>query len=345
MRCLALAGGLREAGARCAFVSRGHQGHLLRRIEAEGFPVHALREPATGGHGFGPGLPVHAAWLGADSDDDARETLAAIGGKRFDWLVVDHYAIDVRWERQLRGSTHRMLAIDDLADRDHDCDLLLDQGPGRVPGEYSGRVPAGAGLLVGPRFALLRPEFAGLRAAAEQRPRRTARRLLVTLGGVDSGDITSAVLRGLAGCKLPAGFTTTIIMGAWAPWLEKVRAAAAALPCSAEVRVDVPDMARVMLDSDLAIGAAGTTALERCCLGLPAIAIVLAENQRSGAHGLARSGAVLLADEVATIESQVSPLLQAMMDEGRLATMSAAALAVTGGLGVAATVEQMRHAS
>lgn len=342
MRCLALAGGLRAAGARCVFVSRRHQGNLLRRIEAEGFPVRQLRETAASSGDSGRESP-YAAWLGVDGDSDAEETLAALRGRNLDWLVVDHYALDARWEWRVRAATRRVLAIDDLADREHDCELLLDQGPGRLPGDYTRLVGAGVRLLVGPRFALLRPEFARLRPDAERRSRTMTRRLLITLGGVDGGDATSAVLRGLAGLGISEGFSVTVVMGSLAPWLDKVRAAASALPCEAEVRVDAADMAALMQDSDLAIGAAGITALERCSMGLPSIGIVLAANQRSSAQALARSGAMLLADEDAPVEQQVVRLLPQLMEAGQLAAMSRAALAVTDGRGVARVVEELLH--
>src|SRR5690606_30061812 len=142
--------------------------------------------------------PPHAEWLGATQADDADATLAALAGEgTWDWLVVDHYALDARWEARLRSVARRILAIDDLADRRHDCDALLDQnfyadGPAR----YEGLVPGHCLRLLGPRHALLRPEFGAARARLRERG-DTVRRLLVFFGGIDARNLTGAALDAL----------------------------------------------------------------------------------------------------------------------------------------------------
>lgn len=291
MRCLTLADKLREGGAECVFLCRPHAGHLMSEIAARGHRCLALRPPEPSAMER-PGDLSHSAWLGADWESDAAQTREALAGGVLDWLVVDHYALDHRWEQALRRASHRLMVMDDLADRRHDCDLLLDLSLGREEGAYAALVPDTAETLLGPRYALLRPEFAQLRP--ESLARREApelRRLLVTMGGVDRDNATGRVLDALDASALPSNVRITVIMGPHAPWLGEVKARAARMRFATQVRVGVEDMARVMADSDLAIGAAGGTSWERCCMGLPTFAICLADNQHQIAVSLQEAGA------------------------------------------------------
>lgn len=295
MRCLTLAGALRKRGATCRFASRTHPGNLLDQVREHGFEAIGLEAPG-GPPPPGEALPPLASWLGATWQADAEQTRAAMG-EPVDWLVVDHYALDARWEKALRPHCRRILAIDDLADRDHDCDLLLDQNLGRRAEDYAGRVPEGCELRIGPRHVLLRPEFRELRRASlERRAPGRLERLLITMGGVDAEDATGQTLEALKRCPLPAECCITVVLGPHAPWAEKVRLQASAMPWATDVRVDVRAMARLMAESDLALGGAGTTAWERCCLGLPSLAMILAENQRVGALALEAAGAAVLVE-------------------------------------------------
>ena len=157
MRCLSLADGLRSTGASVHFVCRLHDGHLCKLIQRRGYGVHSLAKPS-------PSIKMDASsnylsWLGANCRKDAAETIAVIDsfGSRPDWLIVDHYALSSDWEKCVRASVRRVMVIDDLADRKHDCDLLLDQNLYDDPDtRYAGIVPEHCQLLIGPRFALLR---------------------------------------------------------------------------------------------------------------------------------------------------------------------------------------------
>nr|WP_294867095.1 UDP-2,4-diacetamido-2,4,6-trideoxy-beta-L-altropyranose hydrolase [uncultured Pseudogulbenkiania sp.] len=290
MRCLTLADTLAAAGADCQFICRAHEGNLAAFIRQRGYPVHLLAVSAVTEQA---NLTAHAAWLGAGMAQDAEETATLLSHLQPDWLVVDHYALDARWETSQRRHVARLMAIDDLADRQHDCDLLLDQNLGRLESDYDTLVPAHCTRLTGASYALLRPEFAALRAYSLQRRQAgTLRTLLVTMGGVDKDNATGRILQALAGSSLPHDCRITVVMGATAPWLQEVTTLAATLPWPVDVRVNVSDMAQLMADADLAIGAAGSTSWERCCLGLPGIAVCLAENQQFIIQNLEKSGAV-----------------------------------------------------
>lgn len=347
MRCLTLAQSLRSEGADCTFLGRRHGGQLGGLIEERGFSALTLDTFAAEGvdTAMPAARPVHAAWLGTSWRVDAAQTLAALGNTCPDWLVVDHYALDAHWERLLRSRCHRLLVIDDLADRPHDCDLLLDQNLGRQASDYAGLVPKSARVLAGPEFALLRPEFAKMRETSARRRRLAPwRRILVTMGGVDQLNVTGRTLAALARCALPQDCKVTVVMGAAAPWLAHVRTQARQLPYAAEVLVNVLDMARHLSETDIAIGAAGSSAWERCCLGVPTITAVLADNQRSGATALASAGAALLLPENGDIDTALASSLAVLAEDAVLQRMQDVCLSITDGLGTQRLAQEMLHA-
>lgn len=342
MRCLTLADALCARGATAHFICRAHDGHLMDLIHARGHQVTALPRHPTG---QADTTPLHARWLGTDWATDARETLSALNGPPADWLVVDHYALDARWENALRPACQRLMVIDDLADRPHHGDLLLDQNLGRAASDYVGLVPTSCAALTGPRYALLRPEFAARRAQslARRNPTRL-HRLLVTLGGVDKDNATTRVLQALRHSQLPASCQITVVMGPHAPWLAEVQIQAAQMPWATGVLVSVNHMAELMAQSDLAIGAAGSTNWERCCLGLPCLLLVLADNQQSSARALQQAQAVRVMD-LASL-SQALPRLVAELSvdpnaDRALAALSSAAQAITDGQGAELVARQM----
>jgi UDP-2,4-diacetamido-2,4,6-trideoxy-beta-L-altropyranose hydrolase len=342
MRCLTLADALKARGARCHFITRCHPGHLMSAIRKRGHEVTSL-PASTSGFLPQPQLPPHAAWLGEDWQTDAEQTLAALVTLRPEWLIVDHYALDAQWEAELRPHCSKLMVIDDLADRPHECDLLLDQTYGRAPADYTPWVPAECTLLCGSQYALLRPEFAALREySLRRRELPQLKHLLITMGGVDKDNATGMVLDAINGSALPHDCHITVVMGAMAPWLDDVRQQAAALSWSTDVKVDVSDMAQLLADSDLAIGAAGTTSWERCCLGVPTVMVVLAANQLGLARSLENSGAAWVLHEAADISDHLPKLLKRISDaSARRGEVSRAAFAITDGQGVNAVVDRM----
>lgn len=332
MRCLTLADRMRAAGADCLFLCRPHEGHLGDRIRAAGFDLRLL--PPSDGRLAGNGT-AHAHWLGTSWQDDAAACRDALGPRGADWLVVDHYALDEDWERAVLPQGARLLTIDDLADRPHAANMLLDQNLGRTAADYAALVPEGCLCLVGPHHALLRPDFAQHRTASlARRADGALRHILIAMGGTDPENVTGAVLAVLKETPLPAGLDVTVVLGATAPGLEGVREQARSMPVPTEVRSDVTDMAALMSTADLAIGAAGGTAWERCCLGLPALLLVLADNQRQGAWALKASGAALLLGDARGEEWQArlpEALAACTAPETLRAMMERAAAACDGG--------------
>lgn len=350
MRCLALADALVAQGATCHFLCRPHDGHLLDRILAHGHRVHRLT-PAEEHHDEGGAAVAgedtlaHADWLGVGWSIDAEQSRHILATLQPDWLVVDHYALDVRWETIARPEGCRVLVIDDLADRAHRADLLLDQNLGRRASDYDGLVPDACRVLVGPAHALLRPEFADWRdtsLARRQHPR--LQHLLITLGGVDADNVTRRVLDSLSRCTLPDDLRISVVMGATAPWLDDVRAQARRMPWPTEVVVNVDDMARRMAEADLAIGAAGSTSWERCCLGLPTVMLVLAENQAAIAEHLHAAQAAICVGgtDISVLPHQLERIMEEMTADPRcLDALTRHAVCLTEGQGAQTLVHYL----
>ena len=201
MRCLTLADRMRCEGTDVHFICRDLVGNLNHLVREQGFPLHVLPR-----HADDPSLSGYAAWLTVAQETDARETgevlctLAPIMR-----LVVDSYALDEVWERIVRPLVGEIFVIDDLANRKHDCDILLDQNFYRtMQHRYDGLVPPSCKLLLGPSYALLREEF----YAAKKKLRRRdghLRRILVFYCAVSN----MADFMATADLCLGAGGTTT----------------------------------------------------------------------------------------------------------------------------------------
>jgi UDP-2,4-diacetamido-2,4,6-trideoxy-beta-L-altropyranose hydrolase len=274
MRCLTLADALRQRGGRIRFVSRHMTPDLAEMLTDHGHELKMLEGSSAAGQ---IDELVHAQWLGTSQAQDAQDTLRALSDRHWDWVIVDHYALDARWESMLRGAARSIGVIDDIADRRHDCDILLDQNILHDhAGPYAGKVPDHCELLLGPRFALLRDEFRTLREQA--RPRTgTVARILIFLGGVDADNYTGRVLDAYSSLG-PTGAHVDVVIGAQHP--ERARIETECRERGFACHVQTTRMAELMAAADLAIGAGGSATWERCCLGVPTLAICIAENQR-----------------------------------------------------------------
>ncbi len=303
MRCLSLAWGLLEKGCSIQFICRAHPGNLITKVEQEGFKVHTLGFQQNQNLVFSEvesnGL-YHAEWLGVTQQQDAEDCQSILNEINPDWLIVDHYGIDHTWQKQLRSYYQKLMVIDDIGDRYQDCDLLLDQNYGSDLDKYKNLIPSTCKLLAGPTYALLRPDFALWRGISLNRRacKNNFETLLITMGGADPDNYTGEVLKQLSTLKLAAIKNIIIVMGATALHLEKVQKQAKSMSINTNVKTNVSNMAEIMAYADLAIGASGSTSWERCCLWLPTIQMVIAENQRQIASTLAKDKVVLLMDNI-----------------------------------------------
>lgn len=304
MRCLALAKVLAEKGAKVQFICRDHSGNLIDRIRQEGFEVYTLTTELDdrskhGKESFEPKL-AHADWLGVSQKQDASDCQPILRHINPDWLIVDHYSIGKEWQTLLKPNYHKLMVIDDLGDRNHLCDLLLDQNYGSTEAKYQNNVPSHCKILTSPKYALLRPEFAQWREASLKRRTsiQTVKNILITLGGVDPDNYTGQILTELTKTQLNKNTELVVVMGATAPHLASVKKQAGTMSITTIVKTNVTNMAELMTNADIAIGAAGATTWERCCLGLPTVQFVIAENQRQIAQALAKDAVVKIIDNV-----------------------------------------------
>lgn len=275
MRCLTLADALKQQGANCTFIARHLPDYLQELIELKAHKSiligkHYQTEPCD--------ELSHAHFLGTSQSQDAAQAQTVLAELQPDWLILDHYGIDQRWETALRPMTKKILVIDDLADRDHHCDLLVDQNLYADMGfRYNDRIPTSAKTLLGVQYAMLRSEFNEARKNARVR-KGALRRLFIFFGGMDSANFTLAVLNSLAKLKLMR-IDVDVVIGAEHP----TRVAIQNICHEQEhaCHIQTKDMAKLLLNADAAIGAGGSTSWERCCLGLPSLAFIVAPNQKA----------------------------------------------------------------
>jgi UDP-2,4-diacetamido-2,4,6-trideoxy-beta-L-altropyranose hydrolase len=340
MRCLTLAIELREQGSTCLFICRQHEGNLIEKIRKFGFDVEVL-QIAISKNEMNMNCDIR---IGTDWTTDAQQTLEVIGSD-VDWVVVDHYAIDKNWESFIRRRKCKLLVIDDLANRPHEADLLVDQNMGRKDFDYQSLVNENCQILTGPQYAIIRSEFVAHRELSLQRQRNELRHILVSMGGVDKDNVTGEVLDQLKTCAVPPSLTITVVLGPHAPHITYVRQMASRMPWPTKVLVDVDDMAGLMAQSDLAIGAAGGSALERCCVGLPSIIIPVADNQIAGARALAMQGGAILASLDPLGAPKLSDAVAGLFGRQELCASSLGSSSTTDGGGAKRIVRLMQEKS
>jgi UDP-2,4-diacetamido-2,4,6-trideoxy-beta-L-altropyranose hydrolase len=309
-----LAKALVARGLDVRFLCRVLPGDYCKWLEDSGFEVLRLGD------------------TGDDVDADIAQSRAALeGAGEVDWLVVDHYGVDARWERALRSAARRILVIDDAPGRPHDCDALLDQnftvgGPASASDRYAGLVPPGARRLLGPRYALLDPAFAERRAGLRSRE-GSVRRVLVCFGGADPQGHTMAAIEALRPHARRVD-RIDVAVGSASPHKASIAIACADLP-NVQVHCPARDMAALIADADLAIGAGGSMNWERACLAVPTLAFGIVENQRPVLASLIEAGCVagssyMPKPDVALIGAWVSSLLGSPEILRGLSTRSAA---------------------
>lgn len=268
-------------------------------------------------------------------------TLTAAAPDGVDLLILDHYQCGRSYEERCRGWARHIAVIDDLPSRQHDCDILTDPTLGRETVAYRPLVPSRARILVGSKFAILRPAFAEARQAALERRQRLGpvERILVSFGMADPDNLAGRALIAIAESGIKAA--VDVVLGASAPHRAKVEAAHRALPGGGAIHAYVEDMAGLMAQADLAIGAAGSSTWERCCLGLPTFMFVLADNQRDIALALERHGAAenLGTPEDSAFERLANRIAALARQADARARMSHAAAAICDGKGAQRLIE------
>ena len=312
MRCLTLAEALKQHGAQIRFISRELPVYLRDMLAEKGMDFTLLADNAQTS-------PIddlaHSAWLGTSQAQDAQDSIQALADKAWDWLIVDHYALDIRWESALRKMAKQIMVIDDIADRQHDCDILLDQNfYADMQTRYSGKVPAHCQLLLGPRYALLREKFRQLRE--QIKPRTGAvKRIFVFFGGMDADNYTNLAIKALAEIQLEE-IQVDVVIGAQHPYRAEIETSCIAHGFICHVQTD--KMAELMAAADLAIGAGGTATWERCCLGLPTLTFCTADNQQRQVADAALEGVLYSPEKSGDLNSTIQKHTRSLIENSYL---------------------------
>lgn len=342
MRCLTLAEALRSKGAEVVFVCREHPGHLCEMVAKKCFEVITL-EAGLNNDPCQADVPVlaHAHWLWTSQSADAEQTIQALKNSApWNWLIVDHYALDYRWEIAMRAVADKIMAIDDLGDRKHDCDLLLDQNYFQDPAKrYKALLPEHCETLLGPRLALLRPEFRQARKFCRTRGNGAAR-VLLYFGGNDQNNLTGKALKALCDKSLRHLLVDAVI-GLNNQYQEELEKQIEQRP-GTRLHVQPEHFTELMLRADLCIGAGGTTTWERLCLGLPSLVITVSANQDPFTAELHQDGLITwVGREQDVSEVDIKNCVQTAIDKSQTDAFFSDALRPVDGLGVMRVAEKL----
>jgi UDP-2,4-diacetamido-2,4,6-trideoxy-beta-L-altropyranose hydrolase len=315
MRCLALAGGFADRGLHVSFFAGAGTSQAVPALARSGHATHVVAADAG----------------------EALSQMRAAHPRGVDLLVVDHYGLGASFEQAGRDWAREILAIEDVPNRRHAASILTDPTYGRAVGDYADLVPSATTLLVGSDYALLRPEFARRRPAALAARGRNAARALVAMGNADPSDMTSHALAALE--RAAPEIAVDVLLGSGSPNVAQVRAAVARLGPSARLHLDSDAVADLMAHADLCVGACGSTAWERCALGLPTVGVVTATNQASIAANLERAGALLWVRAAHDEPALVAAIGALVRDDKLRAEMSRKAARICDANGVGRVVE------
>lgn len=351
MRTLTLADELRHRGAEVTFLTREHPGNMNNFLKSEkNFPVISLSNPTENTFQSSNEYEnnTEVSWLGISWEEDCDETKEKIKAVLpnvglFDWLVVDHYSLDAQWESSLREVVENIMVIDDLADRKHDADILLDQNLyDGMERRYDGLIPEECSKLLGPKYALLRPQFAKARASLRKRDGQI-RRILVFYGGSDFTDETTKTINALSAPEF-SNIALDFVVGGLNPRKDQILNSCEKL-INAQCHFNIDYMARLMSEADLFIGSGGTSTWERCYLGLPSVIIAVAKNQEELSRNLADQNlAIYLGTPRETDEKAINEGVRRLIINPKLVKkMSDTSLQLLDGNGAIKVVSKMAN--
>ena len=278
-RCLALARGLSIRGHECVFLSRNHSGNMNGYIADCGYPIYVLKNENVQRLDNDTDNTAYSEWLYCGWEDDATQCIEHLDNT-VDLLIVDHYAIDYKWEGAMSKFANVIFCIDDLANRRHFCNILLDQTIINNELSYNYLVPNGTRILIGPKFALLREEFRKWRQSSlKRRENITVEKILISLGGIDENNITKLIMTTIEKIHLDSLKSVDVIVPPGSPNYQSNLTQFSEQNLPINFISGTNEMARLLCECDLAIGAGGSSTLERFCLGVPSIVVPIAENQ------------------------------------------------------------------
>ena len=338
MRCLVLAEKLRKQGHDIYFASRPQPGDLVQLVQDKGFTVYELNTPNQ--WEVPHNNSDYKAWLQTSWQEDAQNLLQKVDN--VDLVIVDHYGIGADWELFVKKALScKIFAIDDLL-RAHQADLVLDQTLLRTSNQYQFLNPNSM-ILAGCDFCLLNPLFVNYRnKSLQSKPRSLSiesSKVLISMGGIDQPNATLKVLEALSSTttKKPS---VTVLLSPRAPHYKAINQFASQHK-DWVLHIDfIDNMAKLMTEHNVAIGAPGTTSWERACLGIPSIIIPLAENQQEISKQLVHTGAAIKV-ELSEIQKRLIPSYQKMIEQWE--KMHSINLSICDGLGIYRTTQAINE--
>lgn len=338
-RCLTLAKELHQKGITCVFITRSEDSHSL--ITSAGHQIVRLVEKQT----TNTDVEVkHASWLSVGWEEDAAESLAICKNYQPCILIVDHYALDYKWEQVFSDWCRAIVVLDDLADRKHKCTLLVDGNYQRQAEDYKERLVNDPELLVGADYTLIKPGFYELREKAKYRRKATdkIKRVLVFMGGGDSENTTAIVLSALSKVIWTVQPQITVVLSSLCKHIDHVSEMLTEMVFETELIIDTTDMARLILAADLGVGASGSSTWERCCLGLPTVNVLNADNQRYAHNILGRAGVIEAVPVELPPEKAIEASIQKLVsDREKWHSISERCFSLIDGLGTGRVVSRI----
>ena len=278
MRRITLAKKLKKSGSDIVFISRNLKGNLNALISKKGFKINQLSAPNAFKKNSNQVKDGYFDWLGVSEIEDAKETVNSLENHKLDWLIVDHYSLGEIWEKELKPYTNNILVIDDIANRNHDCDILLDQNWFKnMESRYNGLLSKNCVQLLGPKYALLRQEFSRIRKIKKKK-NKILKRIFIFFGGSDPQNLTGMTLRVLSESEFDH-LELDIVLGKNNAYLKEIQKLGK-IRGLVNIHIQVDNIASIMQKADLAIGAGGVNTWERICLNIESHVIISAENQK-----------------------------------------------------------------
>lgn len=297
MRCIALGQGIKERGDEVVFIAYCSSETLVSRLRSEGFRLHLLNEPGS-----------------------FIDSFKLIEQERPDWVVLDGYHFDTGYQKTVKDAGYKLLVIDDYVRLDYyHADIVLNQNYGAE--EFNYNAGEDARLLLGTQYALLRKEFLKYKGFERKIP-ESAKNLLITMGGADSGNYTLKALRALN--LIETRLNIKAVIGAANPYYDLLKQEAKDSKHSIELLRSVEDMAPLMAWADAAISAGGSTIWELAFMGLPALLCIVADNQENAVRCLARDGVFMSLERPSemNVDGMAKVIHQLLNDQKKRAAMA-----------------------
>ena len=298
MRCFHLANRLSSLGHQCVFITQPFLPDFIRKIVASKLNVITMSKNGIQSNQSSE-YDQYLEWLGRTVMQDAAETKSIIDGLNIDILVADHYAIDSSWMDLFSDTVDKRVIIDDLANRKHSCDLLIDQNYGRTHEQYFNLVTSATKLLLGTNYVLINEDFQKARRHSKAlRLNRKQSTINICMGGIDKDNATLKALAVLDEIYELQNWNVDVVLRSESPHIESIKEYSQKMSITTSVVLDSENIAALFSKADIAIGAGGVTMWERCCLGLPTILVTIADNQIPAASAVSATGACLYAGDI-----------------------------------------------